>query len=198
MISAILLAAGESTRLGKLKALLPWQEKTLLQHQIDALIKADVTEIIVVLGHQADKLAPLVETAPQVKVVRNPHYRQGKTTSIKSGLKAINPASNTILILGVDQPRSAATLKTLIEHHQKTGALVTIPEYRGKGGHPPIFSASLVPELMSITEEQAGLRAVINQPGRKIERVEMSSKEVLLDINTLPDYERALKPFTAE
>ncbi|MFH1031465.1 MAG: nucleotidyltransferase family protein [Chloroflexota bacterium] len=191
MISAILLAAGESTRLGKLKALLPWQGKTLLQHQINALIKAGVTEIIVVLGHQADKLSPLIETTPQIKVVRNPHYRQGKTTSIKAGLKVINPASDTILILGVDQPRSAATLKALLKHHQKTKALITIPEYRGKGGHPPIFSASLIPELMAITEEQAGLRAVINRPGREVKRLEMPSEEVLLDINTTADYERA-------
>lgn len=192
-ISAILLAAGESTRLGEVKALLPWQGQTILQRQIEALTQAGAVDIVVVLGHQAERLAPLVKTMPRVKVVRNAHYREGKTTSIKAGLKAVDPASGTILILGVDQPRSAATLAALLEHHRGAGALITIPVYRGQGGHPAVFSASLIPELMVITEEQAGLKAVVYRPGREIERVEMPSMEVLLDINTPQDYERALR-----
>ncbi len=191
-ISAILLAAGESTRLGEMKALLPWQGQTILQCQVEALTEAGVVDIVVVLGHQAERLTPLVKTMPRVKVARNARYREGKTTSIKAGLKAVDPASGTILILGVDQPRSAATLMVLLEHHREAGALITIPVYRGQSGHPAVFSTSLIPELMVITEEQAGLKAVVHRLGRKIERVEMPSMEVLLDINTPQDYERAL------
>ena len=191
-ISAVLLAAGESTRLGEMKALLPWQGQTILQCQVEALTEAGVVDIVVVLGHQAERLAPLVKTMPRVKVARNARYREGKTTSIKAGLKAVDPASGTILILGVDQPRSAATLMVLLEHHREAGTLITIPVYRGQSGHPAVFSTSLIPELMVITEEQAGLKAVVHRLGRKIERVEMPSMEVLLDINTPQDYERAL------
>ena len=86
---AILLAAGESTRMGRLKALLPWRGQTLLEHQVSALRDGGADRVIVVLGHRADELRPLVERNQGVTWTLNPDYRQGKTTSIKAGLSAL-------------------------------------------------------------------------------------------------------------
>ena len=87
LVSAILTAAGESTRMGRPKALLPWHGTTLLEHQTACLIDAGAAEVVVVLGHQANAVVPQVK-GPHVRHVLNPDYRLGKTTSIKPACEA--------------------------------------------------------------------------------------------------------------
>ncbi|MCH8205535.1 MAG: NTP transferase domain-containing protein, partial [Chloroflexi bacterium] len=86
-ICAILIAAGESTRMGRPKPLLAWHGTTLLEYQVDSLVEGGADEVIVVLGHDAESLAPYVKGAC-VRYVVNPDYREGKTTSIKAGVGA--------------------------------------------------------------------------------------------------------------
>ncbi|MFH1652204.1 MAG: nucleotidyltransferase family protein [Chloroflexota bacterium] len=191
--AAVLLAAGSSARMGTAKFRLPWQGKTLLEYQIGALKKAGVTRIILVLGYEAEAARALVATDPAVEIVLNPRYREGKTTSIKAGLQALDPAPRNIIVLGVDQPRTAATLRTILESHEKAGAPVTVPVCEGKTGHPPVFSASLLPELMTISEEKMGLREIVHRFRHETEKVAFSSPEVLLNLNTPRDYEQALR-----
>ena len=92
-IAVLLLAAGESTRMGELKALLQWQGKTLIEHQVAALASAGVSRTIVVLGHQSERLESLLKDRAGIYYVYNPDYRQGKTTSIKAGLRALKSSS---------------------------------------------------------------------------------------------------------
>lgn len=189
---AVLLAAGESSRMGQLKALLAWQGTSLLAHQLNSLQEAGVQRIVVVLGHQAERLQPLLEGREWVTPVVNPDYRQGKTTSIKAGLEALGPESAAVLlILNVDQPRSAETLRFLLQEHRSASYLITIPTYRGKGGHPIILDASLLPELRSIDEETQGIRAVVQRHKDSTQRVEAPSPEVLWDLNTPEEYQAA-------
>ena len=208
-IAALLLAAGESTRMGELKALLPWQGATLIEHQVTALASAGVSYIIVVLGHQSDRLGTLLRDRPEVRCAYNPDYRQGKTTSIKAGIRALRSAQDSafdpsgkgsILVLNVDQPRSAGVIHRVIELHARPGessppdqaSLITVPTHRGKGGHPVILSMSLADELMEIFEDTLGLKAVMRRHEGETQRVEMDSPEVLLDLNTPQDYREAL------
>ena len=189
---AVLLAAGESRRMGQLKALLTWQGTPLLDHQLNSLKEAGVQRIVVVLGHQAERLQPLLEGREGVTPVVNPNYRQGKTTSIKAGLEALGPESTAVLlILNVDQPRSAETIRLLLQEHQSASFLITVPTYRGKGGHPIILDASLLHELRSIDEKTQGIRAVVQRHGDLTQRVEVSSPEVLWDLNTPAEYRAA-------
>ena len=133
-ISAILLAAGESTRMGRLKALLPWQGATLIEYQVASLLDAGVSQLVVVVGHRGDEVgAPIVGRAG-VTTVENPDYRQGKTTTIKAGLRAISPDAAAILVLAVDQPRPRDILRTVIEAHLARSPLITSPVYDGRGG----------------------------------------------------------------
>ena len=117
-VFAILLAAGESSRMGQLKALLPWRGVTLLEHQIRSLIDAGVCRVIVVLGHQANLLKPVVESVDGAHWVLNDDYLEGKTTSIKSGVRDLLPShARHVVLLSVDQPRRSNTVRTLLERH---------------------------------------------------------------------------------
>ena len=196
--AAILLAAGESRRMGELKALLPWQGQTLIAHQVTALAEAGADCIVVVLGHRyeelLEELRPQIEGKPRVRWALNPDYREGKTTSIKAGLRALaGAAPETLLLLNVDQPRSADTVAYLLRQHRAGAALITIPAHGGKGGHPVAFDGALLGELELISEETQGIREVVRRHRDDTRRVEMDTAEVLWDLNTPEQYRAALE-----
>ncbi len=189
----MLLAAGESRRMGRPKALLPWRGTTLLAHQLDALLAGGADRVVVVLGHRPEDLQPVVQERSGVTGVINPAYAQGKTTSIKAGLSALgSPEPGTILLLNVDQPRSPDTIRQLLRHHVESKGLITIPTYGGKGGHPIAVDSALLPELQGISEETLGIKSVVRAHQDATFRVEMAIAEVLLDLNTPEEYEEAL------
>ena len=203
---AILLAAGESTRMGQLKALLPWRGQTLVEHQVSALREGGAERVIVVLGHRADELRPLVERNEGATWTVNLDYRQGKTTSIKAGLSAL-PSSlplegegqgggeivRDIILLNVDQPRTSDDVARILNAHRTHDYTVTVPEYNGKGGHPIVLSASLLPELRQIDEESQGIKAVVRRRPESVNRIPLDNPEILLDLNTPEQYRAAVE-----
>ena len=190
---AILLAAGESSRMGRLKALLKWRGQPLLRHQVSALLEGGVERVVVVLGHRADELSPLLEDIEGVDWVLNPDYLQGKTTSIKAGLSAVDPSSvEEILLLNVDQPRSAADISLILQTHRAGGASVTIPTCGGKGGHPIALSTELLDELLAIEEDSQGVKAVVQRHPESVNRFPLENPEILLDLNTPEQYRQAV------
>ncbi len=194
---AILLAAGESRRMGQLKALLPWQGDTLLGCQVSSLLQAGIHQVVVVLGHKRDRLMPLLEGRDRVIPVFNPDYLEGKTTSIKTGIKTGLSArqtadAQTLVLLNVDQPRTSGTISTLLSKHESSDSLITIPVFQGKGGHPIILDYSLLPELLEIGEASQGIRAVVKKHKERMQRVEMDTPEVLWDLNTPEQYQAAV------
>ena len=206
---AILLAAGESRRMGSSKALLAWRGTSLLDYQITALQQAGVDRVVVVLGHQPETLKPILKDREGVTWTVNPDYARGKTTSIKAGLKALdssqaglnaldsgelsNKGISVILILNVDQPRSPETVRDVLRRHLESGKLITIPTFNGKGGHPIALDPGLLPELRSIVEEKFGVKAVVRAHADATQRTEMATAEVLWDLNTPEDYQAALQ-----
>ena len=189
----ILLAAGESSRMGQLKALLPWRNTTLLEYQLHSLLEAGVDQIAVVLGHDAERLKPVVDSVDNVSWVMNPDYLLGKTTSLKTGVAALSgqPVSD-VLLLNVDQPRNSDTVRVLLERHLASSYRITIPTHGGKGGHPILISAELLPELADIDEESQGLKAVVRRHADATERFEMDDPSLLWDLNTPEQYQKAL------
>ena len=192
--AGVLLAAGESSRMGRPKQTLDWLGEPLVVYQTRQLLEAGVGQAIVVLGHEAEAVRPLVEVVddPRLTIVVNPDYSEGKTTSIKAGLRAMERGAASVLLLAADQPRPAALLRGLAEAHREREALISIPAHRGKHGHPPIFDAALLPELLDITEEGRGVREVIQRHSGAIHEVEVDDPLVLTNLNTREDYERAL------
>ncbi|MEE9202775.1 MAG: nucleotidyltransferase family protein [Dehalococcoidia bacterium] len=192
-VSALLLSAGESRRLKGIKPLLPFPGGTLLSYQLDSLSSVpEIGEVLVVVGHRHRRLLPVTEGRQGVRAAVNRDYRLGPASSIRAGLREMSPGAENILILGVDQPRPRWVLEGLVAGHLRGGALITAPTYRGKRGHPTLFSASLLPELLAISEEKQGLREVMSRHRAEVHQVELDTPAVLLDINTQEDYEQAL------
>ena len=194
-ITAILLAAGESSRMGRPKPLLTWGDLPLIQYQIASLSEASAYPIIVVLGHDSEDIAPYVVSSPMLQTVINPDYAEGKTTSIRLGVSQVHDDVNGILLLAVDQPRPPDLVRRVIEEHLRSGALITHPTYNGRGGHPIVFAGSLKQELLAITEAQQGIREVVGRHQDTIRPVAVESSIARVDLNTLEDYESALREF---
>ena len=196
-VSAIILAAGESTRMGRLKALLPWRDRTLIEYQVESLREAGVDQVIAVVGHRWEEVEAPVKGLPGVDTAVNLDYREGKTTSIKTGLSRVSPSAQAILVLAVDQPRPVGILKSLIDAHLGQDNLITCPEHSGHRGHPFIFSASLMPELSAITEEGQGLREVVDAHKSDTYRLAVDNAIVNADMNSPEDLKEAERLFEA-
>lgn len=191
-VSAVLLAAGRSSRMGATKALLPWSGATLLEHQLAQLAAVDeVTEIIVVTGYDAARVEPLVARAPNVRAVRNDAWATGKAGSVVAGIRAVAPDADMILLLAVDQPRPAAVHRALIAACERARAPITLPVYDGRRGHPLIFDRALLPELLAVDDATRGVRAVVARHAAAVREVPCDDASVLLDINTPDDLARA-------
>lgn len=193
-VSAVLLAAGRSRRMGAgaVKALLPWRGTALIEYQLAQLAALDeVTEVVVVTGHRAAEIEPLVAGAPKARAVRNDAWESGKVTSILAGLRALSPGCDAVLLLAVDQPRPAAVLRALIDAHARARPLISLPVFAGRHGHPVLFDRSLLPELLAIDEATLGVRAVVARHAADVYEVRSEDPAVLLDINTPADLDRA-------
>jgi molybdenum cofactor cytidylyltransferase len=197
-ITAILLSAGESSRMGQPKPLLLWGGLPLVQYQISSLDKAGASSIVVVLGPNPADIAPYVRGADTLQTIINPRYAEGKTTSIQLGVSQVRDDVDGILLLAVDQPRSPDLIRRVIEEHLNSGALITHPTYNGRGGHPIIFAGSLKQELLAITEEQQGIREVVARHLESIQTVAVDSPIARVDLNTIDEYKSALQEFGPE
>jgi molybdenum cofactor cytidylyltransferase len=194
-VTAVLLAAGASRRMrGAHKVLLDWKGQPLLCYQLDQLLRLPVEKVVVVLGYGAEETRPLVSRQdPRIMVIVNPDYRRGKSSSVRLGVAQVGEKGEGVLILGVDQPRPAALLNKLLAAHRKSGALLSVPTYQGKHGHPLVYHRSLLPELLAISERRQGLREVTERHRRELHEVPLDNGLILANINTQRDYHAALK-----
>jgi molybdenum cofactor cytidylyltransferase len=194
VIAAILLAAGESRRMGVPKSLLDWAGETLIEYQVHQLREAGVDHVIAVLGHGAEEVLPLAERAGATAII-NARYAEGRASSLRAGAAAVPPGTAEIAVLNVDQPRPASVTSRLLAEHLASGAPITLPTCGGKRGHPAFLCGSLLPELCAVDDATEGLRAVIHRHAADVREVAFDTPIVLLDINTREDYARALAQF---
>ena len=194
MITAVLTAAGLGSRMGRSKPLLSWRGKTLIEYQISSLLTGGASDVVAVLGHKWEDVAPYVEHSAARYVV-NEHYSGGRTSSIRRGLESVAAETRDVLIVGVDQPRTPQIIARVIRSHIASGALLTSPRYQGRGGHPLMFSATLLPELELISEENQGLREVFERHRAEINEVQFDDPAVRLDLNTLEVYREAFEAY---
>ena len=191
MISAVVLAAGRSTRFGGTKQLLKMDGGTLLGTAVRRFTESVVDEVIVVLGHDSELIKQKVVLG-RAKVVTNMDYDRGLSSSIRAGIEAVAPESEAVILALGDQPFiSAATISALVQKYAETGGPVVAPYFRGRRGNPVLFDRKLFPSLMGI-EGARGAKAAIREHGWKVVRVNVKDRSVLLDIDSEGDYERAL------
>lgn len=192
-LAAILLAAGQSTRMERPKQLLPWDGSTLIAWQVEQLRQAGVEAIVVVLGHGAEQIRPGVPAG--ASVVLNEDYLKGRATSLRAGALALTaavPEVEAVLILSVDQPRPAWLSRRLIDRWRQDQPLIVSPRFARGYGHPILLDGSLLPELCEVSDETLGLRAVIDRNVAGAEEIAVANESIDVDLNTPDDYERAL------
>lgn len=191
MISAILLAAGESRRMGEFKQLLPYGEKSFVVTCVDNLLASRIDELIVVTGHrEAEVRQTLVDR--NVKIVSNANYREGMSASIKCGVQAVNETSEAILIALADQPQiGTAVINQVIKVYEKDHPLIVIPVYNNKRGHPIILAARLKAEILAITAE-VGLKQVVRAHQTEVVYAGVADDAVLVDFDYPEDYRRLI------
>jgi len=185
MIIAVVLSAGESSRMGRPKALLPIQGQKFIERIIRVIGQSRVGRTIVVLGHHADQLRGQIEHLP-VEVVINPDYRSGQLSSLQAAIRHISDDDRCdgMLVHLVDHPFiDVALVDALIESFFETKKMIVVPRYKGKRGHPVIFSRELFGELLNAPLDQ-GAKAVVNAHRQETLEIEWQDEGITLDIDT--------------
>ena len=190
MISAIILAAGEGKRIGTTKALLNWGNENLINYQINSLSHKSITEKIVVIGSESEKVKKAI-LRNEIKIAENNDYLSGKTSSIKKGISYIGNDKNDILLIAVDQPRTEDLINKVVNFHiaNPLDKKISMPYKEGHGGHPIIFSNFFLDDLSKIKEESFGIREIIKNNSESIIRFKTTDISSNIDINTSEDYE---------
>lgn len=197
MITAVLLAAGESRRMGDFKQLLRLGNKTFVEHCVDNLLASTVEEVLVVTGHREAEVRRAIANRP-VKIVHNDDYQSGMASSIKHGMRHVSDKADACVISLVDQPRiETAVIDRLIKAYKdgaydRASSLIVIPTYEEKNGHPILVDLALREEILAMDLE-SGLRRVVLAHSVAITRVPVLRSDVLEDCDVPEDYERLLK-----
>ena len=184
-VSAILLAAGKSSRMGKLKQLMPLGESTILEQTLDNLLGSKAAEVIVVLGYKAEEIVKRLSGKP-IKVVVNPLYRKGMGSSIAAGLKFVDSQAQAVMLVMGDQPYvDSPTMNRLIDAFGDAKKGIAIPTYNGQRGHPLIFARKYQAQLSRLSGDIGG-REIIKQNPRDVLEVPVDCEGIIIDIDTPP------------
>jgi len=152
-IAGLILAGGASRRMGSPKALLRFQDETFLDRMIRLFARV-CDPVVVVLGHNSDKIRPGLERPSQAVFAVNPDPERGMLSSLQCGLAALPASVDAVLFAPVDHPHlQLSTLEALAERFQTARAPVTVPVYAGEHGHPVCISRALVDELLGLPVE---------------------------------------------
>ncbi len=190
MVAAVVLSAGESSRMGRPKALLPLGDSFFLERIVTALRQTRVGKIIVVLGHNAQALQEKIRHLPVTMVV-NPDYSRGQLSSLHVALHALEkePVDGIVLHL-VDHPFIDAKLVDLmIEAFETSQPSIVVPVCRGRRGHPVIFSRRLFGELLAAPLEE-GAKTVVRAHAADTLEIDTDDEGITCDIDTPEEYRR--------
>ncbi len=190
-VTAIVLAAGKSARMGSNKLLADIGGKPMIRHAVDAALASAVDRIIVVTGRDADLVAHAL-SGMNVDIIHNPNYADGISTSIKTGLAALGDAEAALICLG-DMPRvSAAVIDKLIAaFNPAEHRAICVPVFDGKRGNPVLWSRRYFDEMKSIAGDN-GARGLVAEHGEDMVEVAMPNDSVLDDIDTPDALARAI------
>lgn len=189
-LAAVLLAAGQSLRMGRNKLLEPWQGRPLAAHMLLSLHEAGLSPIIVVTGHQADRLVEELKAtaADDVSFVHNPAYAGGLAGSVRAGVAALPDGIDGAVIAQADMPGVGANvIAALIAAFEPTeGRAICVPTRRGRRGNPILWSKALLDRMHMLTGD-VGARSLLVTHADLVSEVEVASDGILLDIDTPDD-----------
>lgn len=184
-IAALILAAGQSRRMGKANKLTqPVGGQPMLTHTLDAVAASDCGATVVVTGHETDAISPLL-AGRDLLAVHNPNFADGLSTSLKAGLRALPRDIDGVLVCLGDMPQvTAAHLNRLIAaFNPLEGRALVVPTFEGQRGNPVLWSAEFLPAMQALSGDQ-GAKPLFAEHADRLAEVEMSDAAVLLDIDT--------------
>jgi molybdenum cofactor cytidylyltransferase len=191
MIAGVVLAAGASSRLRRPKQLLPFRGRPLLEATLALVAAAALDEVVVVLGGSAEAILDAVDLRGARPVV-NPDYLAGQSTSLKTGLAAVEDRAEAVVFILGDQPlQSVAVIDALVETYRATGAAIVAPTYGGLRGNPVLFASLAYPLLHGLTGDQ-GARPVLRARADLVREVPLDAPSPPADIDTWEDYRAVL------
>jgi molybdenum cofactor cytidylyltransferase len=188
----LILAAGSSTRLGRPKQLLDWGGRPLVRAAAATALSARLDPVLVVVGAARAEVESALADLP-LRIVANPDYNAGQSTSLRAGIAALGADSDAVVVLLGDQPFvSAAIVERLVAEWRASAAPIVAPVYAGQRGNPVLFARAVFPELLAIQGDQ-GARAVLAADPARVRLVAFDDARPLADIDTLEEYQR-LRP----
>ena len=189
MISAILLAAGQSKRMGgDNKLIKKYNKKYLINHIIGTLIKSKVNKIIVVLGFQKLKVRKITVKNKKINFVYNKNYKSGMASSIKTGLKRVSKKNIGFLIVQADMPLiSKNIINSICYVVKKNRKEIIAPTYKGKMGNPIGFKYSMV-KILNKVKKDSGAKKIILRNKKRLGFIKVNSKSIFKDFNTKRDF----------
>ena len=189
MISAILLAAGQSKRMdGENKLLKKYKKKHLINHILNTLTKSKISKIIVVLGFQRSKVRKVLLKNKKIKCIYNKKYKSGMASSIKAGLKKISQKNTGVLIIHADMPLvSTGIINLFCLGLNKSNKEIFVPINKKKIGNPIGFKRSMIKFLKKIKGDK-GAKKIIRRNKHKLYFIKINSKSIFRDFNTQRDF----------
>jgi molybdenum cofactor cytidylyltransferase len=194
MIAAVILSAGESSRMGRPKALLPIDGQTFIERIVGALTASGLTRIVVVLGFNADELRRKIEHLP-VEIAVNPDYKLGQLSSLQTAIRLLERDEHCegMLVHLVDHPYiDPALVRVMLQRFAELRPLIVVPRHQGKRGHPVLFARSLFAELLAAPMDQ-GAKGIVNAHVNETLEIDTDEVGVTLDIDTPELYRQHVK-----
>jgi molybdenum cofactor cytidylyltransferase len=196
-ITAIVLAAGFSRRMGRPKLVLPWGKTTVIEQVVGRLLEAGVEDVLVVTGGARSEVEDALSGIP-VRIAFNPRLEQSEMIdSLQLGLQNIDPNAEAVLIVLGDQPQlKVETIRKILEAHQSGSANLVIPSFQNRRGHPWLVGRALWPEILEI-HPPGTLRDFLSKFGDLAVYIDAEEDSILRDLDTPGDYARE-KPAAEE
>jgi molybdenum cofactor cytidylyltransferase len=193
VIIGIVLAAGTSSRMGRPKQLLPIGNEPILRTVVDRALASPLDEVVVVLGHRAEEIRSVLPADQRVRIVTNPRFAEGLSTSLAAGLNAAGPDVRAAVIMLGDQPGVRPdAVASVIEAFGRTKAPTVQATYEGRPGHPTLLSRSVWPEVLAEVTGDAGAAEVLRRHPEWRSVAEVGGP-ALQDVDTEEDYRAVLR-----
>jgi molybdenum cofactor cytidylyltransferase len=189
MIWALVLAAGESKRMGEPKQLLPFGRSTVIETVVQSVISSSVDKTLVVLGAARDRVEAVLKKF-EVELTVNPDFAAGMLSSVQWGIRHLPQTARAALVFLADQPWvSAETANLVIDEYRRTGKGLVLPTHAGSDGHPLLVDLGKYRAEIDRLSPQVGLRQLLSLHPEDISRFEVEDPNISRDLDTPGDYE---------